>query len=453
MTHRDWKQSFPCVVKALEYCGFELAMTEEEFNALPIPESEDGRKHYYQRCVNVQRGDEILCARINNILAGGSKLLTRAEMGVIHTRRKVNSKRRFPKGTPSLHMIESATYMKLRQCLELDDSLLSTTLWEGRLADVAVCHIHCAQHMLTARVHVGIQIKTSHVQPNGRVNFTVSLQDIVNKYLCHGIIVMCIAYRDDCVVTVWIFDQADIPTLQLTSSTSSWSPRVNSSNTILHDDKIKFQMDDTQARARCKKTLVDKVHTAEKRTLQYFNEDACQIPCASYRIELQSFIVHRNIAQQNSVMWERRQEFDYTSIDYVLRYSDGVEAYIQDKATTKTKGQFNMRRTYGLPYDPDVLSVFQVTDLCRDIVYAFPLRVQNHDTIISFFDEAELMRPNYKMTMSWKDKYAAHAYRLSDATDMARYVQACHDAACVSALSDTAWYGNMLKEYADEFVK
>lgn len=75
-----WKRSYQCIKSAIEYIGFKLEMSQEDFESLKIPFDSSGCRHYLGRKIIVSRNGVISKPiKIEGLLEGKTRLLTSGE--------------------------------------------------------------------------------------------------------------------------------------------------------------------------------------------------------------------------------------------------------------------------------------------------------------------------------------------------------------------------------------
>jgi hypothetical protein len=155
-----WKRSYEGIVAALMYLGFTVVTTKQEFNDLPIPQTSSGTLEYMRRKIKVCRADkEKTSVNIRDLLNGSSQVRTNDEIASARTKLRFAKQEVMPKGQPCSHLQEQQASRELTMLVG-DCNIHKTTLWEGRVADVAYCYRHDNK---TGEVFVADQEKSAVV--------------------------------------------------------------------------------------------------------------------------------------------------------------------------------------------------------------------------------------------------------------------------------------------------
>ena len=192
-----WKQSYEAVKAAIEYIGYELVTTKEEFEAIPIPKGKLGKKIYANRKIIVTRnGIQSLPTQINNIINGVSGLLTKDELNVIM--KKVNDEKSLNqlKGLATNNDKESNAINKLDELLNIEKYLDKQHLIEHRIADIAYS-------FKDDDLYVADQVKSAYAKLN-QINFSVKIEAMI-IILQKNMSLTCIAMKNtNDVDIVWL---------------------------------------------------------------------------------------------------------------------------------------------------------------------------------------------------------------------------------------------------------
>jgi len=133
----------------------------------------------------------------------------------------------------------------------------------------------------------------------------------------------------------------------------------------------------------------------------------------------------------------KKHKYSYSSVDFI------INGYIkiQDKTAKKI---FSIRRESALPYNPDDIDIFQVSDLVNNIVYAIPMRVLKNKVIDSFFTTEQLMKRNITFSNKWKEDHKQFKHDFKTIEGKYSYIKACEIAATIPELTDREFYKNMI---------
>lgn len=458
MPERQWRRSFDGVKAGLKHVGFELVTTSQKFQDLAIPLRSGHGKNYNAREVIVTRaGHTSEPTQIAFLLSGHSGVLTDDERLTIHQRVGVALSAKQLKGIAIYHKAESCAVDELDALLGTADVLQRQHLYEFRLADIAYC-LKELYHLAQA-VWVGEQIKHAVADKNGQCHFccaeTYMTVDSMISYLKAGLSLTCIGKNTDGKVdVVWFFHgQYDIDLLNQFDPKQTFQPilhlKIKSSNkfTKVYNTK-EHRYDVGSSSDECKRLLDRKLSTIRigvKRTLTYLNEDDSQIPQQNQRLEQRAFALTRAACARIEIVASRISEDAYGPVDFRI----GNIARNQDKVFG---GQVCMRSAGGLPYNPDNIDIFQLTDLHKQQIYALPMRLEEEDgKIVSFFSETALMRRMLTCSAAWKEANEKYLHDLKDEAGIQAYVDACIAASQVPQLTDREWYSNMLTANAQKF--
>ena len=182
-----------------------------------------------------------------------------------------------------------------------------------------------------------------------------------------------------------------------------------------------------------------------KNSIQFLNEDDSQIMCPFHRIEQKSFSMTRDACSKINVNAKKYYQDNYTCVDFRIHGT----IKIQDKSYKKN---FRMRSHGKLPYNPDMIDIFQCSNLITNEIYAIPMRFIDNNIVKSTFTQEILMKTDIKVTTTiWDTKYAKYKYDLKIEKDIRAYVATCEEAAAIPQLTDREFYKNMLDANADLF--
>ena len=449
----EWKQSFEGIKAAIEYIGLKLVTTKEELDTMEIPVPRSGKKAYGYRKIDVSRDGIISKSRINDILNGKNSLKTKEEMVIIYKQDGINQSLNKPKGIPTSQNTESKTIDDLDILIGLTDFACREHLFENRLYDMAYCMIDD----IDGEVFVADQVKSARVCEKGRLSFYM-MNGILNvgkmiSILENGSLTCIGKNRDNQVDVVWFFYSIDaINILNKFKTNQGFTPilhlQVKSYNefTIAMNNPM-FRFDVGKSSEECKRLLEKKLEFIKngiKHPLQFWNEDDSQIPCETHRVEQRSFTMTWRACNMIDIKVERKHEYSYGPVDFII---NGF-VKVQDKVANKI---FQMRNVGRLPYNPDEIDIFQVSDLVNNIVYAIPMRVVTNEIIISFFTAEQLMKINIKFGDKWKEDHKQFKHDFKIKEDILSYVKECEKANKIPELTDRNFYKNMINENKDEF--
>lgn len=453
----QWKRSFSGVKAALKHVGFELIMTPNTFDDIPIPLNRENSKRYDHRKVVVTRvGRTSEPTRIADLMTGHSGVLTNDESRIINQSKGVTMSAQRPKGVSTTHNAESRAVDELDVLLGLSGFLRRQHLYEFRLADIAYCLSTSTD--LAHEVWVGDQVKHSIANDSGQCNFAYAdaMMTVAGmiSYLNAGVSLTCIGKTtDDKVDVVWFFHgQCDITMLSQFDSKQTFQPRLHLKVTSFNKfteayNAKRHRYDIGHSADECKRLLerkVSAVHDGVKRSLTYLNENDSQILGENHRLEHRAFVLTRAACARIGVDIARATEDAYGPVDFrlckIVRNQDKIFG-----------GQVCMRSHGGLPYNPDDIDILQLTNLDSQRVYALPMRLVKDDKIVSTFSETALMRQNLTCSAAWKEANKNYLYDLKNEAGIRAYVEACTAASQVPILTDCAWYSNMLAANAQKF--
>jgi hypothetical protein len=369
-----------------------MVTTKEEFDAMEIPKDRNGIKNYIWRKIIVSKNDIISKpTSIQNLLSGNSSLKTDEEMQKVYTKIGVTLSNSQPKGIATNNNSESKAIDDLDKLISISDYVHRFHLYENRLYDMVYT---TNDNDIYSNNFVADQIKSSRVKENGKLGFGENLTISKMLSILQTGSLTCIGKkRDNEVDVVWFFYGIDsINILKKFKITQIFCPtlhlKLKSNNEFTNDiNDPMFRFDVAKSYEECHRLLVKKLEFIKigiKQSLMFWNEDDSQIPSELHRIEQKSFAMTRTACKSIGIKVEKLHENSYGSVDFVV---NGV-VRVQDKVAKK---YFNMRREGGLPYNPDDIDIFQVSDLVNNVVYAIPMRIIKDDSVISFFSIEQLI--------------------------------------------------------------
>jgi hypothetical protein len=388
-------------------------------------------------------------------LTGHNSLKTYEEMDIINTERSVKKSLVMPKGILTSIDAETKSINDLNILIGISDFVHRIHLHEFRLYDMAYCIIN---DNINGEVFVADQVKSARVSDNN-LTFNIS-----NGKLNIGVMISilecgsltCIGKdKDNKIDVVWFFyginsinilkkfnlNKEFRPNLHLTKK--NYNEFTNTMNNEM------FRFDVGKSSKECHRLLEQKIEFIKngiKNSLQFWNEDDSQIPCENHRIEQRSFNMTRIACISINIKIERKFEYAYGPVDFIVNEIIRV----QDKVVSSLK-KFKVRNEGKLPYNPDDIDIFQVSDLVNNIVYAIPMRIVNNDIIISFFNTEQLMKINVYYGIIWKEKHKKFKYDFKNKNDILSYFKACKEANIIPKLTDKDFYSNMINENKDKF--
>ncbi len=446
-----WRRSYLGIKAALEHVGLSIITTKEEFDALSIPKDKAGHKRYLERKIIVTRnGIQSKPTQIKNLLSGASGLLTKEELNVIL--QKVNDEKSLnqPKGIPTNNDKESNAIKKLNKLLDIESYLDIEYLIEHRIADIAYCFKNDNDEN-----YVSDQVKTAYATKN-QINFSIKVGEMIT-ILEKNMSLTFISINNNEIDIVWFFYGINaIDILKTFEKTKVFQPsrqlKCKSDNPFtLAIENFRYDV------GSCKKEIdrllqqkLEFVKIGVKNSIQYLNEDDSQIMCSFHRIEHKSFAMTRDACAKINVNVKKYHEDNYTCVDF--RIEDTAELptiKVQDKTYKK---HIRMRPPGKLPYNPDMIDIFQCSNLTTNEVYAIPMRYYDNDVIKSTFLPEILMKTDIKITTNiWAKKYSKYKFDFKIEKDVYAYVETCRKAAAIPPLSDRDFYKNLIDANKDQF--
>lgn len=456
----DWKRSYNGVKAGLKHVGFELLTSREQLDSMDVPLQGGGTsgKAYSNRKVVVSR-NRITSqpSRIHDLLNGNSGVLTEAERLSIYTSVGKVRSTTVPKGVAMPNHAESRAADELDALIDTQHVLKREHLLEHRLADIAYSFKDADPDYC---VWLGNQIKHSIANEAGRCHFNkgdtkLTISGMV-EYLRAGLSLTCIGKTsEDKVDVVWYFcGDADVDWLLTFDSKQTFQPRLHLKRASPNKFTIAYnatehRFDVGKSAAECERLLQRKmsdVKGGKKYTLTFLNEDDSQIPSENHRIEHKAFALTRAACATAGVTVKHLHEDAYGPVDFRV----AATARVQDKVSSRRA--VDLRHEGKHPYNPDMIDIFQITDIDRNQVYALSMRVTQEDgQVVSFFSEEDLMRRMLVLSAKWKEANKQHLYNLNDPAGIRGYINACTTASKIPQLTDKAFYSNMLATNKDMF--
>jgi len=259
--------------------------------------------------------------------------------------------------------------------------------------------------------------------------------------------------RDNKIDVVWFFYGIEaINILNKFSISQTFQPRLHLkvksynefTNTI--NDSI-FRFDVGKSSKECERLLHRKLEFIKngiKKSLMFLNEDDTQIPCICHRVEQKSFAMTRTACNSINIKVERKHEYAYGHVDFIVN----EYVRVQDKIGSTN---FSIRGYGKLPYNPDEIDIFQVSDIVNNVVYTIPMRIIKDNIIISYFNSKELMKNSIAFCNKWKEDHKQYKYDFKTSEEILLYVKACENASIIPKLTDINFYKNMIEENKDKF--
>ena len=454
MDKREWKQSFEGTKTAIEYIGLKMITTKKELDEMEVPIDRMNVKRYMGRKINVSRNGIISNVGVNSLLGGYSTLRTDEEMKEIYKKVGINLSLQQPKGIPTANNLESKAIDDLDILIGIYDYIHREHLFEHRLYDMAYC-INGNNLDVDSDIYVANQVKSSKISENGVVSFRESNSALSTKTMLsileNGSLTCIGKTRDDKVDVVWFFyGNNAINILKTFNINQTFNPTLhlkrNSNNEFTNkmNDSM-FRFDVGKSSEECKRLLEQKIEfikTGIKHSLTFWNEDDSQIPHESHRIEQKSFNMTRTACNMINIEVKKRHQDAYGPVDFIVNKF----TKIQDKAA---KRNFHIRKINKLPYNPDDIDIFQVSDLENNLVYAIPMRVMTNEIVTSFFTRDQLMKITITFGPKWKENHKQFKHDFKTNDGILSYVKACEEASKIPQLTDRDFYINMINENKD----
>ena len=456
-----WKQSYEGIKAAIEYIGLKLETTKNELDTMEIPvNNRDGKKRYNQRNIKVSKNGIISTGRISDLITGKNSLKTKEEMNEIYKNVGVTQSLKQPKGITTSQNVESKAIDDLDILIGLSEFVSREHLFENRLYDMSYCMIDDIDgHDRTSQeVFVADQVKSSGIRISGQVFFSM-INGLLNvgkmiSILENGSLTCIGKNQDDKVDVVWFFYGVnDIDILKGFKITQIFAPilhlQVKSYNEFTNkmNDPM-FRFDVGKSPEECNRLLEKKlefIKYGNKHSLTFWNEDDSQIPCENHRIEQRSMNMTRTACNTIDIKVEKKHEDSYGPVDFVVNNI----VKVQDKVE---KIKFKMRGSGRLPYNPDDIDIFQVSNLVNNEVYAIPMRViKDNGVITSFFTSEQLMKTAIRLSVEWKEIHKKFKHDFKTQNGVISYVKACEEASKVPELTDRDFYKNLIDENKDKF--
>jgi hypothetical protein len=141
---------------------------------------------------------------------------------------------------------------------------------------------------------------------------------------------------------------------------------------------------------------------------------------------------------------EKKHGNSYGPVDFIVNRI----VKVQDKVASIT---FHVRHQGNLPYNPDDIDIFQVSDLVNNIVYAIPMRVMIDEIVTSLFTTNKLMKNTVEFGPKWKEDHKQFKHDFKSKDGVLSYVKACEEASKIPQLTDKNFYTNMIDDNKDKF--
>jgi hypothetical protein len=450
----EWVRSYEGNKSAIEYIGLKMITTKDDFDEIEIPIDRNGKKNYGWRKINVSRNGITKFARIDHLLTGESSLKTKEEMHEINTKRGVDLSTTRPKGFSTTNDSESKAIDDLDNLIGISNYTQREHLNELRLYDIAYC---MKNDDINAEVFVADQIKSSRVNKDGHLNLTGSNSSIIVNEMISilqtGSLTCIGKTRDNQVDVVWFFYGIDaINVLNKFEPKQGFHPIMHLTKKSFNDftnamnDQM-FRFDVGKSSEECNRLLQQKlefIKNGTKHSLIFWNEDDSQIPSKEHRIEQHSMNMTRTACNSFDINVEKKHENSYGPVDFIVNKN----VRVQDKVASRA---FNVRHEGNLPYNPDDIDIFQVSDLKNNLVYAIPMRIIKDDIVNSFFTADQLMKVVVTFGPQWKENHKQFKHDFSTKDGALSYVKACEEAYKIPQLTDQSFYKNMIDANKDKF--
>ena len=449
----EWRRSYQGIQAALSSIGIVLMTSKEELDNMDVPLGTNG-KDYSKRCVDVSRNGKIHSGKlIHHLLTGQSSLKTEEEMKAIRAALSAKMSLAQPKGIPCTNNVESKAIDDLDRLIGVSNHMHREPLIEFRAYDIAYS-------LIDGDGFVADQVKTSRVGTNGGLTFQATHRKLkvtnMISILANGSLTCIGLTRDGVVDVVWFFTSAAIETLNtFKDKDQTFRPRLHpktaSNNTFtmaMQSEQFRFEVG--KSKEECDRLLQAKIGflaTGTQKSLEFWNEDKSQIPCASHQVEQKSMKLLQAACEANGAIYTKPHDIMYGPIDFLINGT----VRVQDKAMEKGK-TFKFRNDGRLPYNPDKLDAFQVTVLKYGIAYIMSMRVVNRDGTVTSFHSAEtLMKPTIKFGPQWRELHKQFKHDLKTPEGTKSYVDACITAGKIPPLTDRTFYKKMCDDNREEF--
>jgi len=307
------------------------------------------------------------------------------------------------------------------------------------------------------KLFVADQIKCSKIGENGCLSFHDTNGFLTVKTMIsileNGSLTCIGKNHENKVDVVWFLYGTDaINILKNFNVTQTFQPRLhlirktNNEFTIAMNNKL-FRFNVGQSETECNRLLIKRlefIKKGNKYSLEFLNEDDSQIPGKNHRTEQLSFNMTRYACNKINIKVERRHEDSYGPVDFIVNGN----VRVQDKTATKN---FKMRNEGKLPYNPDDIDIFQVSDLINNVVYAIPMRVMIDEICTSFFTTEQLMKNTVGFGSKWKENHNQFKHDLKTTEGIISYVKSCEEASKIPQLTDRSFYKNIIDDNKDKF--
>ena len=461
MKQIEWRQSHQGIQAALSSIGIVLETSKKELDDMDVPKAANGKQDYSKRCVDVSRdGKKWYGKLIVHLLTGHSALRTEEEREAVWAEVSVKMSLTQPKGIPCGNNVESKAIDDLDRLIGVSDHMHREPLIENRAYDIAYSPIGADKD---GDVFIADQVKTSRVGTNGALCFNASrrklkVSDMIS-ILANGSLTCIGLTRDGEVYVVWYFTVTAIDTLQKFNMDQTFHPILNVKTTsnkkftiAMQSDQFRFEVGKSNENSKdeCDRLLQAKIGflaTGTKKSLEFWNEDDSQIPSKNHQVEQKSMKLLQVACVTNGANYSKPHDLMYGPIDFLI---NGI-VRVQDKAMEKGN-TIRFRSDGGLPYNPDELDVFQVTDTKEEVAYVMSMRIVNRDGTVTPLHGVEiLMKDTIEISLKWREKHKQFKHDLKTPEGTKSYVDACIAAGKIPPLTDRTFYTKMCDDNREEF--
>lgn len=451
MGEREFRRTYSATKAAMEFLGYKMKTTVEEFDLTIVPTYEGYPKYMERKIIVIRDGIESKPTQIAGLISGYSSLKTDAEMKIVYKKASEKTKSMQPKGIATNNNKEKDAIDALNNLLQCETYFDVQHNAEARNSDVAY-------KLKNDTEFIGFQAKTSSVDTEGRLHFGTTAGDMVG-YLKDGLCVYCIGLTNnrERISVVWIFhgdnamtmlenfkDKCFTPMVTLKFKTSKQFTLAYNKQEYRYEIGTEFE-NHLSERQRLLEQMKEIVKNGTKRSLDFLNTDKSQIGSLTNQKEQDSYFRMRDVLKDVANI-EKLIDDNYSVIDFRVN-----NARIQDKMTTSD--QYSFRKTGRYPYNPDALDILQISFLDENIVYLFPMRSHDDDKIVPFLSIRQLMTQTPKCGKNWKENNKNYRYDMSKPEDVLKYVKACEAAHAIPPLTDRDFYKTLIESNADLFEK
>lgn len=438
--------------------GYELAHTEEEFDALPIPLTKSGAKKYTcRKVIVIKNGVRSKPTCLSKLLRRETKLLSPEERNEVYEQQRLLSMRNNPKGIAAANRSETDAVNKLDKKIGLKRYLKRRHLLEGRVADMAYC---LKDDNTRLEVFVSDQVKScrANKNKNGCTSFHHKHKDMtvgaMISILEKGSSLTFILkdYENNEPEIVYVFHgRRAMRMLRSFDSSKYFNPRLYIQREkachplTLACNNPRFRFEVGRSSAECQRLLqrrLEIVKKGVKRTLKFLNEDESQIEAVAHRAEQKCFVMTRQACRKAGARAKRYHKDAYGPTDFRINRT----VRIQDKMVNRSNRSMScyMRSEGKYPYNPDDIDIYQVSDPINNMAYAFPMRRLNRKgKSVSFFSSEILMKSTFSLSKANREKYKMFLYNFKTVKGCQEYVKACEKAAAIPPLTDKTFYSSM----------